>query len=398
MNPFWMVLADLRKTLLSSLGILVLLSLSFSGTVAVSLFERALLEAGAASAQDYDLVVGAPGSKLDLVLASVFLRTEEVLPLLPFEVVEGLQDDPRVEAVSPLVFADHFDEFPIVGVGPSFPSLLPNLRLVSGRWPQRPFEAVAGAATASPLHREFSGSHGAARREGVEDEVHNQASYRVVGLLAPTGTPWDRAFLTPYNSIWALHEAGEADPEPEELETVQKVSAVLVKPKDFASAYALRSEYQRTPTTAAFPGEVLAGLFHLVDQAKTAVSLLGLLFQAVVFAAVLLSLLAGLPSKARWIGLLRALGASPAYVFLTLWIEAAVVFLSAGLTASGLGWLGAQILAGYVGTQTGLDLTPGWAWEEARLLGLFWAVGLVGSLVPALVGYSTSVRRSLLGQ
>ena len=398
MNPLWMVLADLRKTLFASLGILLLLALAFSGTITVNLFERSLQQAGASSAQDFDLVIGAPGSKLDLVLTSVYLRTDEVLPLLPYFAVTQLEADPRVKALSPLVLADHFEDDPIVGVGSAFPDLRPALKLVAGHWPQKPFEVVAGASTASVLGREFNGSHGITRRDGVDEEVHKQATYRVVGLLAPNRTPWDRAFITTYDSIWILHSTLEKDPNPEELASVRKVSAILVKPKDFSSAYALRAEYQKAPTTAAFPGEILAGLFGLFDQIKTALSLFGLLFQALVFAAVLLSLLAGLPSKAKWIGLLRALGAGPFYVFLTLWIQTAIIFTTAGLAGAGFGWLGAQALAGYVVTQSGLAMTIGWTWGDTGLLALFWVAGFVGSLIPAAAGYRTSVRKAILGQ
>jgi putative ABC transport system permease protein len=393
-----MVLADLRKTLVSSLGVFVLLSLAFSGTVAVSLFDRALRQAGASSAQDYDLVVGAPGSKLDLVLAAVYLKTDEVLPLLPYETAQTLARDPRVSLSSPLVLADHFEASPIVGVGPEFPRLRPSLHLASGRWPLAPFETVAGSATGSGLGREFHGSHGTVRREGVDEEVHPQASYRVVGTLLPSGTPWDRAYLTPFNSIWILHQNLDPNPSPEELAAVRKVSAVLVKPKDFGSAYALRAEYQKGASTAAFPGEVLAGLFGLFDQVKAALSFVGLGFQGIVFVAVILSLLAGLPAKARWIGLLRALGAGPGYVFLTLWIQTALVFTLAGLLGALAGWSAAGALGASVNDQTGLSLAVRWSWNEVGLLAGFWGTGLVGSLIPALLGYRTSVRRSLLGQ
>jgi len=389
MNPFWMVLADLRKTVLTSLGILLLLSLAFSATVTVSLFDRSLREAGAASARDFDLVVGAPGSRLDLVLSAVFLRTEETLPLLPFEVMQKLQKDPRVALVSPLILSDHSDDFPIVGVGADFPKMRPTFKLASGRWPEKPFEMVAGVTTGRTVGMEFHGSHGTSRKEGFGEEVHHQAAYRVVGTLLPTGTPWDRALLTPFDSIWALHE----DPS-----TARKVSAILVKPRDFASAYGLRAEYREGLTTAAFPGEVLAGLFGLFDSLKTALSLVSLVFQVLVFAAVVLSLLAALPTKARWIGLLRALGAGPGYIFLTLWIQAASVFLVAGLVGVGVGWIGAQALATLVATQSGLSLSVAWSSTEALVLGVFWLAGLAGALVPAVMGYATSVRRSLLGQ
>lgn len=387
MNPFWMVVADLRRSLLSSLGILVLLALAFSATVTISLLERSLRSAGAATARDFDLVVGAPGSRLDLVLTSVFLRTDEVLPLLDFTQVEALAADPRVEALSPLVFADHYRNAPVVGVGPDFPRLRPSLTLASGRWPVADFEVVAGGATGSSLGEEFEGSHGVADREGVEEEHHHEAAYHVVGTLAPTGTPWDEAFLTPYEGIWHLHGDHE-----------RAVSAVLVKPKDFASAYALRAAYREGPTTAAFPGEVLSSLFGMFEDAKRALSLVTLVFQTLVFAAVLLSLLASLPAQARWLGLLRALGAGPGYLFVTLWAQSALVLALAALVGAGVGWAGALGLASVVESRTGLALAVEWTWGETGILGLYGIAGVVGALVPALAGYRTSVRLSLQGR
>ena len=396
MNPFWMVLADLRKTLFSSLGILVLLAVAFSATVTVSLFERALREAGAASAQDVDLVVGAPGSRLDLVLASVFVRTDEVLPLLSYEVVEKLKADPRVAALSPLIFADSHDSYPIVGVGESFPLLRPSLRLAQGRWPSAPFEVVAGSSTGSTLAQEFEGAHGTGEVAEASEEGPHHGEFLVVGVLAASGSPWDRTYLTPLEGLWHLHEDHEEHAGEEEERG--EVSAILVKPRDFASAYALRAEYREGSTTAAFPGEVLASLFGLFDEAKKVLTGLGYLFQLLVFSAVILSLLASLPTKARWIGLLRALGASPLYVFLTLWTQTAIIFTLAALGGAGVGWLGAQVLAAFLSGLTGLAMAPTWSWSDGGLLGLFWLAGLVGALIPAAAGYKTSVRRSLLGQ
>lgn len=396
MNPFWMVLADLRKTFLSSLGILVLLALAFSATVAVSLLDRSLRQAGAQSARDIDLVVGAPGSRLDLVLASVFLRTDEVLPLVPYSVVEKLSSDPRVAALSPLVFADSYNGSPIVGIGASFPSLRPTLRLTAGLWPQEEMEVVAGAATGLRVGDHFEGTHGTG--EALDEEAHHHGEFTVVGVLGSSGTPWDRSFLTPAEGIWELHGHEAHHEEGAEHAMEGEVSAILVKPKDFASAYALRAEYREGPTTAAFPGEVLSGIFGLFDDVKKALSLFSLVFQLLVFAAVLLSLLAALPTQAKWIGLLRALGAGPVYIFLTLWIQAAVIFTAAGVAGAGFGWLGAQSLATFVSARSGLVLAVGWSWDESGLLGLYWLSGLVGALVPAWVGYRTPVRRAVLGQ
>lgn len=404
MNPFWMVVADLRKSLLSSLGILVLLAMAFSATITVSLFERSLRKGSSTSAQEFDLVVGAPGSRLDLVLSSVFLKTDEMLPLLGPETVARLEADPRVAALSPLIFADSHWGYPIVGVGPEFPRIRTSLTLASGRWPSAPLEAVAGAGTNSPLDDHFEGAHGTG--EGAEAGEHHPGTYTVVGVLNESGTPWDRAYLTPPETVWQIHEAEREHENPgdraldadDPSEAIHgQVSAVLVKPKDFASAYALRAEYRTGSTTAAFPGEILANLFGIFDDVKTALTLFAMVFQGLVFAAALLSLLATLPSKARWIGLLRALGAGPVYVFFTLWIQSALLFAVAGLVGAAVGWGAAEALTRFVTARTGLVLPLVWTWSETWVVAAFWLVGLVGALVPALGGYRVSVRKILVG-
>jgi putative ABC transport system permease protein len=391
-----MIRADLRRNLVSQLAVLLLLAFAFSGTIATGVFERALEKAGARAASGDDLVIGAPGSSLDLVLATVYLRSEDPLPLLPWSVVEKLAADPRAAAVCPLAFADHYLGFPIVGAGAGLEKLRPSLRIATGSWPAdpaAPFEAVVGAATGLPLGESFNGAHGVHETEGVEAEKHEEAAYHVAGILAPTGTPWDRAIIVPIAGIWKLHEATVLEPDKR-----TKVSAILVKPRDFPAAYALRAAYKEGGTTAAFPGEVLASLFGLMQDVKAALSALTVAFQVIVLVAVVLGLLASLPSKARWIALLRSLGAGRAYVFATLWIQSGLVFLLAGILGLVLGYGGAVLLATYVEASSGLSLACKIGALELLWLGLFWLAGLLGSLLPAIAGFRRSVRSSLLAE
>jgi putative ABC transport system permease protein len=392
-NPLPMVAADLRRHLGSSLGILLLLSLALSATVTTSLFERGLRRAGASGSADTDLVIGAAGSSLQLVLESVFLQTGEVLTLIPVETARRLAADPRVAAVSPLAFADRWGSSPIVGVGADFPRLKKRLIPAQGTWPQESFQLIAGAATGARVGQELESVHGASEQPGVEEERHPSRKYRVVGVLAPTGTPWDRGLFTPIESLWAIHGLAAS---PAGSPDLRGVSAILVKPRSFADAYSLRAEYAKGELTAVFPGEVLARLFGVFRDVKTAFTTLSVLFQAIVFAAVILSLLASVPARARWIGLLRALGAGRGYVFVTLWAQSAAVFLLAAAAGALAGWGGASVLAGFVESRIGLRIPLAWSGTEALSLGLFWAAGLVGALIPAWRAFRVSVRTAFL--
>lgn len=410
MNPFWMVAADLRKNFLSGLGTLLLLAFAFSISVAAGLFERGVTESGAKAADDFTLVIGAPGSRLDLVLASVFLRTDEVLPLMDYDIAEKLEKDPRVAASSPFVLADNYRGMPIVGVGSRFPELRPSLALAGGSWPRANFEATVGAEAPLSLGEEFESSHGVAghgEAAGGEEreQGHEKIRYRVVGKLAATGTPWDRAILTPFTSLWEIHGHHEGIGHEEEIGHEAEpgherpgISALLVKPANFSAAYSLRAQYREGKTTSAFPGEVLASVFGLVGDARVAVSALSSMVQLLVFAAVILSLMASLPSKYRWIGLLRSLGASRFYIFLTLWIQSAVVFLLAGGLGLAIGRLMAGILASAMGSGTGLKIVLSWSARDILPLVIFWLVGLCGALIPAFAGFRVSARKAVLGQ
>lgn len=398
-----MVRADLRRHLFSSLGILLLVSVAFSGTVAVSLFERGLRTAGVDVARDSDLVIGAAGSEIQLVLGSIYLQTNQVLPLTSYSLVEKLTTDKRVALLSPLVFADHYEDFPIVGIGVDYPALRPNIRLAQGRWPVKDFELAVGATSNLKLGQVIESSHGISRQDGVEEAGHHEASYTVVGRLALTQTPADRCLYTPFMSLWEIHEeAGQNLSTPEigtkTISDIRQVSAILVKPRDFASAYSLRAEFRSGITTAAFPGEVLASLFAVFEDIRTAFTYLSVAFQVIVLAAVILSLLASLPSRSRWIGLLRSLGAGKLYVFLTLWIPSALIFLFAGVMGSCVGWLAATGIGGMVENRTGLHLGLDWTATETSAILIFWMVGLSGSLLPAWKGFQTSVRTALLAR
>lgn len=401
-NPLALVGAELRRHAFGSLAMLLLLAFAFAASAAVSLFERGLRESGAAFAGDSDLVVGAPGNDLGLVMAAVYLQPDQNLPLVPGAVVDKLARDPRVAALSPIVYADHYMDFPIVGVGRDYPRLRAGLRLAAGRWPQAPFELVAGADAKLGLGQTIVSSHGSHAESGVEAEEHHEENYTVVGVLAPARSPADRCLYAWAESMWELHEhaeAGKADrAAPPSKADQHAVSAVLVKPRDFAAAYALRAEYRSDATNAVFPGEVLASLFAVFQELRDLLSWLGLAFQAVMLAAVLLSLLAGLPDRTRWIGLLRGLGAGRGYIFLSLWLPQALVFLAAGLAGAAAGGALAGALGAWVEGRSGLHVAIAWSATETLSLGLFWLAALLGALVPAWLGFRTSARSALLGQ
>src|SRR5262245_16347936 len=119
MNPCPVVFADLRQSRASALAVVALIAVAVALGVAVTAEERALRSGTARAANDFDLIVGAKGSPVQLVLNSVYLEPG-ALDLVSGQVLRRLQDETGAVFVAPLVFGDSYRGFPIVGATAPF--------------------------------------------------------------------------------------------------------------------------------------------------------------------------------------------------------------------------------------------------------------------------------------
>lgn len=206
LNLAWAYLRDrplttLLNILLLAIAVAMLVLLLQFGTQARDRFER--------DAQGIDLVVGAKGSPLQLILSSVF-HVDQPTGNIPVSSLDMLRRDPAVARVTPLALGDNFDGYRIVGTDQTFLDLH-NARIAQGKSFDLPMEAVMGATvaatTGATLGQQFIGSHGLEHDE-ENDTGHDHAPFRVTGILAPTGGVIDRLILTSVESVWAVHGIG----------------------------------------------------------------------------------------------------------------------------------------------------------------------------------------------
>ena len=144
MNPFPILLADLRAMRLSAALIVVLIGLAVALGVAVGAQERALRQASARAAADFPLLIGAPSSQTQLVLTAVYLQPE-ALPLISGQTLNALLNDPRVAEAAPLAYGDVVTGYPVVGTTAAFVTRWGRLSLTEGRVFASEGEAVVGA-------------------------------------------------------------------------------------------------------------------------------------------------------------------------------------------------------------------------------------------------------------
>mgnify|MGYP005838500523 CR=1 FL=1 len=206
MNPLALSLAYLRDRALGSAVNILLLALGVATLVILLVFSRQLEERFTRDAQGVDLVVGAKGSPLQLILSAIY-HVDVPTGNIPVEMLDLLRRDRTVAEVIPLALGDNFRGFRIVGTEPAL-AAHHGAALAAGRMFAAEGEAVVGAEvarrTGMGLGQKFTGSHGLSADDPAA-HTHDHAVMTAVGILAPTGTVVDRLILTPVETVWHAH-------------------------------------------------------------------------------------------------------------------------------------------------------------------------------------------------
>lgn len=440
MNPFPFVRAALARNPLTALVFMVLVAITVALGSAISMQERALRQGSARAADGFDLIVAAPGSQTDILLASVFLRPSAVELIAPAQ-AHAILTDRDAAFAAPLAFGDSHRGSQVVGTTAEFVAHLGS-DLAEGR----PFtsleEAVVGALVEAKIGARLEIRHGHAddltggqdadayeadedhhhahdddhdhehdddHDHAHEDDAHSDHGTQhlhddviVTGRMAPTGTPWDRAVIVPVEYVWMAHALGTGHAlgdarigAPWQAELLPPLPAIVVKPKSIAGAYGLRARYRTTETMAFFPAETLVELYGVMGGATRIMTGLTLAAQGLVMVAILAGLLAVLDLQRQRFAVLRAMGAPAGFVFLVVWLYVAAMLLLGTLLGPLLGWGLASALSSQIGAVTGVALLPALSWREIGLAAALLVVSGVLALIPAWRLYRQPVAEAL---
>ncbi len=351
MNPFLFLRGEFRRSWGGALALALVLAFAGSLSPAVSMMERSIRSGMARSADAFDLLIGAKGSAVDLVLGTVYLQSEP-LSLLPPETLEEVKAHGGIRWAAPLAFGDRWREYPIAGSSSELVTLGSRRPLASGRMFLNPGEAVVGAGVPLKEGDSFAPSHGSVA-EALLDEDGGSARahehrFQVVGRMPATGTPWDRAIVVPIEALWSMHDGGRGE---------GRCSAVVVKPVTVADAYRLRTALNTDSTQAVFSGEVLTRLFVMLEEMHDVMLLLASGAQAAALAAALVSGFFAVAMRVKALALLRALGASHGFLALSVWLMVSGILLAGCALGLGLGWLMASAASSWIQAETGVALT-----------------------------------------
>ena len=350
----------------------------------------------AATNSGFDAVLGARGSKLQLVLNAIF-HLEASPGNIAAADYEMIRRHPAVKAAIPLALGDTVEGWRIAGTTAQlFDEIeyLPGKRyaFAAGRnFKLGEHGAVVGSYVAQQLGwkvgTHFHPHHGLSEEAGHEHTEH----YDVVGILAPTNTPVDRVVWIPLEGVQTMSGHNPL--------AATELSAVLIQLRAPTAGLMMSNQLNAAggKLTFAYPiGSIVAELFNKISWVDRVLTLVAWLVAAVAAGSVLVGIYNSMSARARDIAILRALGARRRTVFGAVVGEAAAVGLlgaAAGFAVyAGLG----GAVAALIQAQTGVVIAP-WQWHP-----VFWwtpavLVGLcvLGGLVPAFKAYRVPVAETI---
>jgi putative ABC transport system permease protein len=395
MNSFTIVGAQLRCRPLQTMLSVLLLALGVATMVFVLLLHTQLARQITRDVQGIDVVVGAKGSPLQLILSAVY-HVDVPTGNIPLDTVGQLRANRLVRKVIPLGLGDNVQEFRIVGTEPALIDHYGG-RLASGTLWSDKMQVLVGAEVARRTNlavgSKFFGAHGLA----AGGPLHEDAEYRVVGLLAPTGTVLDRLALTSIESIWFTHE-GEIDVgEDKVLKSEREVTALLVQFASPLAAALLPRQINAEPKLmAAVPATELARLFAVVGVGVDTLRAFAVVLLAAAMIALFVALMNALEERRYDIAVLRMLGASRLRVATLLLLEAWLLASIAML----IGIVLAVAAVGSVGTwmaQSRSFPLAAWTWTPDLIgtLAIAFAVATLAALIPAWRASRMNVHTTL---
>ncbi|MBV7257597.1 ABC transporter permease [Pacificimonas sp. WHA3] len=440
--------AYLRAHPLTTALNILLLGIAVTMLVLLLQFGRQVGDRLEQDAAGIDLVVGAKGSPLQLILSSVF-HVDQPTGNIPLSSQQLLKRDPAVERVIPLALGDNFRGYRIVGTDEGLLGLYGG-SIEMGSLFDAPLEAVLGASVAAEmkatLGQKFLGSHGLSGDAENGGSDHDHAAFETVGILAPTGTVLDRLILTSVESVWDVHgiahdhgsqehadddghaHEGDAhdsadghahddehadDHGEEEIAAVglpgtnplqarsagpqRELTALLVQYRNASAAIRVPAMINRqTEMQAAVPAIETARLLSLFGASLDGARLFAWLLAATGGLAIFVALLNVARAREGDLALLRVMGAGKMRIFGTILLEGVLTAAAGALLGIAAAHLLIGLAANAFATIGDLGIEP-FAFDPLEGV-IFFAVlgiGAVAAVIPAARIFSIDLARTL---
>ena len=375
----------------------LLLSLGLASITFLLLVSFQLSKAFDKDLAGIDVVVGAKGSPMQLIMCGVF-HIDVPPGNIPLKAVKALEKNPMIASVIPISLGDNLRGFRIVGTSHAYVDHY-GAALAQGRLWDAPMQVVVGSIVAKKLGIQvgntFIGSHGL----GAGGHLHGENPYTVIGILQPSGTVIDRLIVTDTASVWKVHEDYTAvdDEDRKIMEDEREVTMALIKYKTPLAAMSFpRMVNTTTEMQAAAPAVEISRLLNMLGIGTDVLRAFAGVLLLTAGLSVFIALWSAVRERRADLALLRMLGAPPAKIAALLMGEA----LWLGVLSAAIGVAGGQALTALIGWMLQLDnslLIGGLVWplELLWVPALACAVSLAAAILPAVGAYRVSVLELL---
>ena len=348
-----------------------------------------------------DMVVGAKGSPLQLILSSVY-HIDSPTGNISLKEAEEISKNRMVGSSIKLLYGDNFKGYRIVGTEKKFIELY-NGKIKKGKNLSKPFEVLVGSKVYSKLKIDIGDDLISSHSLRETGESHDNQSFKVVGLLEPSNSVIDQLIITLPQSVWDVHgnhnleEEHEHDQDEKHQHDDREITAMLIKFKSPMNIIQFpRQINETTNLQAAVPSYEISRLFKLFGFGIETLSYLAYLIIVVSGFSLFINLFNSMRERKYEMALIRTLGAS------RLQLSTMIIFESIILTISGfiLGLLfsrfGVMFVSSLMEESINYNLSSFRILnEEYWLLLLSVIIGLLASLIPAVQVYKMNISKIL---
>ena len=415
MNIFKLSIKNILSKPLSSFISLALLTLGI-GIISLLLQLNSLIKDQMDNnLRGIDMVIGAKGSPLQLILSSVY-HVDSPTGNISYKEAEKISNNRMVGSSIKLLYGDNHKGYRIVGTEKKFIDLYKGVFKEGEEW-EKPFEVIVGSKVHKNLNIKIGdklvSSHGL-RETG---ESHEDQSFEVVGLLEPSNSVIDQLIITSPESVWDIHDThnhndtndnfenenkhdheheDEHDHEHEEYDD-KEITAMLIK---FSSPMNIiqfpRQINETTNLQAAVPSYEISRLFKLFGFGIDTISYLAYLIIIVSGFSLFINLFNAMNERKYEMALIRTIGATRFQLSSMIILESLILTL----LGFGLGLLfsrfGVMFVSSLMEESINYNLSSiKILSEELWLLVLSVILGVLSSLIPAIQVYKMNISKIL---
>ena len=433
MNLFKISIANILNKPLNATLSLLLLSFGVGLVSLLLLMQVQLSDQFHKNIDKIDLVLGAKGSPMQLILSSVY-QVDAPTGNIAIKDSRKLMKNLFVETAIPLAYGDSYKDYRIVGTTQDY-AILFEAELKEGRLWEKTFEVCIGGKVAEEsglkIGDTFYSSHGL---DG-QGESHDDQAFTVVGIYESNKTVVDKVITTSVKSMWDIHDHGHeghdheghdheghdhAEHEPTDdttKETLEEPDAESLQ----TGKYLMKPAYEDKEITAAFLVKNSDNIFNMVmNMARksdlqavmpavevnrlennfgigvTTLFYLSLFIGILSILSVFISLFNSLKERKYELALMRTMGASRSTLFILILLEGILLSFVGyilGLTFSRIGlWIISNKMEDNFQYSIGdMNVLP----MEWILLALTLFIGFLAAFLPAYSAMRIDISKTL---